>query len=270
MEDGGRMTSEPRDLEGAPASAAPQHPWYVQPTGDASPQEPGQTRDDTASSADGLREVAAKQEEIARLRSEQQALQGRLERGGRRSPEELVGEALMAAHRAAEAVLEGARHEAAQVVAEARREAAPILGDAYRVLDETSALHREAQLAVERARLQAEALLEAAQAEHVRLIASSVSAAEQRRAELDSENTRLSKAINDLRAEWVKRANDALARLDKITLAARPSAETKALSGTPPHAEGAAAAEGLDADVALDLQSRLPDGVSPTFPPSSS
>jgi hypothetical protein len=181
--------------------------------------------------ADRLQEIERSQAELADIWSSQQERDSPPGAAAQPSAEEIVGKALLSAQRTADMIVERAREEAARLAAEAGREASPILASAHRTLEEAKTLYREAQMTLEQARLQAAAIVEAAQVERQQLIADSVSAASQRRVELDDENRRLGKAIHDLRAEWVSRASDALARLDRIAALAGSTAEEQPLRG---------------------------------------
>jgi hypothetical protein len=213
-----------------------------------------------------LSEIKASQDEIARLESSQADREQQLELAQRRSPEEIVGEVLMTAQRAAESLIEKARQDAAWAVTEARRETAPVLAEAQRALEEAGRLHRDAQATIAQARLQAAALVESTWAQRERLIADTVADAERRRGELEADNVRLETAITSLRSEWAARATEALARLDGIALMAGPPQEE-------PHSIDASAGEGqkkIDSGadepgsfngegVVRDLHARLPE-----------
>jgi cell division septum initiation protein DivIVA len=205
-----------------------------------------------------LGEVHAQKDEIAQLSSSRAEFEEKLELAGRRSPEEIVGDVLMTAHRAADGVLEKAQQDAAWAAAEARRETLPVLADAQRILENAERLHRDAQATVAEARLHADALLEAARGEQEQLLAGVAS----RRAELEVDNMRLAAAIKGLRLEWAARAAEALARLDGIGLEAGPSpGEADAdRSGALGLGERAGS---HDRELARDLQSRLSEGDQP-------
>jgi hypothetical protein len=205
--------------------------------------------------AERLREIEGSQAQINRLWSQQQDRESSPAGPEQRSPEEIVGEVLMSAQRAAEAIIENARKEASRIAAESGRDATPVLSEANRVFEEAKSVYRDAQVTLEQARLQAEALVEAARAERQQLVADSVSAAAQRRAELDAENRRLGQAIHDLRAEWVARAGEALARLDRIARMADSSEDTRELTAITDELDRDRAE--AEPDVASDLQSRL-------------
>lgn len=207
--------------------------------------------------AERLREIEGNQAQIGRMWSQQD--QPNPATPEQRTPEEIVGEVLLSAQRAAEAIIEDARQEASRIAAESGRDASPILGEANRMLEEAKSVYREAQVTLEQARLQAETLVEAARAERQQLVADSVSAAEQRRAELDAENRRLGQAIHDLRAEWMARAGEALARLDRIAQMADSTEEPRELTATSDERERALHPDEAEPDVASDLQSRLAD-----------
>lgn len=227
-----------------------------------------QTRGTDALSAERIREIAGMQVELSRRLAEQEHREARAEHVEPRSPEELVGEALLTAHRAAEVVLENARQEAAQIAAEAGRDATPVLAEAHRTLEEARALYREAQQTLERANVQVEALLADAREERRRLMDDSLRAVEERRAELDRENARLGEAINDLRTEWVSRAAEALARLDEIALVAGSTEDRLAIAGVHEEVDDRPAdrSDAASDDVALDLHSRLSESGLPPPP----
>jgi hypothetical protein len=178
-----------------------------------------------------------------------------------RSPEEVVGEVLITAHRAAESMIEKARREAEAVLAQARNGTLPIFADARRALEEAGRLHDDARAIVERARTEARAELSAARAERERLIGDSVGEATQRRAELEVENLRLETAIKSLRSEWVGRAAAALARLDGIGLESAPHPTDAPSPVTTPagHGPDQRSAGALhEREVVDELRSQLP------------
>ncbi len=165
-----------------------------------------------------LDQVRAAHDEIARLESAQAELEGRLESTSPRTPEELVGDVLVSAQRAAEGIVEQAHVEAGAIAAAARRDVTPLLGEAKEALRQASALHHEAVTAVEGARAEAASILDAAKSEREELIAGAVAEATRRRSELELSNARLETAIKGLRTEWAGRAAEALARLEGIAI----------------------------------------------------
>lgn len=220
--------------------------------------------------AERLQEIERSQAEIAGMWTSQRERESELQAPEEPSAEELVGKALVAAQKAAELILERAREEAARLAADAGREASPILATANRTLEEAKALYREAQMTLEQARLQAEALVEAAKIERQQLISDSVSAAAQRRIELDDENRRLGKAIHDLRAEWVTRASEALARLDRIAALAGSTEGQPALGAITDEIVARLRPENGDSgepNFASDLHARLPESGAGPYPP---
>jgi len=189
----------------------------------------------------------------------------------RRSPDEVVGEVLMTAHRAAESMIDKARREAESVLSQAQSDTLPILTDARRTLEEAGRLHDDARAIVERAHSEAHAVLSAARAERERLVAESVGEAAQRRAELEVENLRLETAIKSIRTEWAGRAAEALARLDGIGVESGPDpADTPSVvTARAGHGPSQAGSTGTSqkSDVVDDLRSQLPGSTG--GPPST-
>jgi hypothetical protein len=212
-----------------------------------------------------------------------------------RSPEEIVGEVLVTAQRAADAV-----REAAQLVAEQMdSEAQQIRAEAERRREEADQLHREAQATAEDALEQAIALRIEALAEGERLIGNAVAEAErlikdavaeaerltsdavaeaaQVRADLEAEADRSDAAIADLRGKWAGFVSDALTRLEGIEFELG-SAATEDLGATSKRERPAPAEEPQDdakddprqddtpegdtpqEDVVSELSTRLPSG----------
>ena len=209
-----------------------------------------------------LAAIKASQEEIARLDLSQPDLEEQLTQS--RSAEEIVGEVLLTAHRAADGLLEKARQDAASVIADARRETLPVLAEAQRTLEEAGRLQRDAQAMFAQARLHAGALVESARAERERLIADTLADAEQRRRELERDNVQLETAIKRIRSEWAERAAQALARLDGIALEAGPPPQEQldsidARASREEINSGADESESpLGGEVVRDLHARLP------------
>jgi F0F1-type ATP synthase membrane subunit b/b' len=183
---------------------------------------------------------------MAKLQSAQAVFEQRLGRAERRTAEEVVGEVLVTAHRAAESMIEKAQRAAAWIEAGARRDALPITANAQSVLEEAQRLHVEAQTALEDARRQADELLQVAREERERLVGDWTSEAERRKDCLEADNMRLEAAIKGLRAEWVGRAAEALARLEEIGTEAVPDADARGELGA--------------GEVVRDLHLRLPTG----------
>ena len=220
-----------------------------------------------------LGEINASLEEVARLESSQAGLEEERKLAQPRSPEEIVGEVLVSAHRAADSLIEQAQRDAARAAADARRETLPVLAQAQRTLEEAGRIHRDAQATIAEAQLQADALLESARAERERLIATAVADAERRRSELEVDNMRLETAIKGLRSEWAGRAATALARLEGIALEPGPPPEQPHpidTTGYQPHPTDANGYDEIDFDpdqpdgsfgdgVVRDLHARLPE-----------
>jgi cell division septum initiation protein DivIVA len=165
-----------------------------------------------------LREVERLRRELARLEAEHVSLRERLTQAQRRTPEEILGEVLIAAHQAAETMLEQARYEASQAASEARQAVTPLLDAAQRALTDASRLQEEVRAALQQAERDADTMREKAEAERHRVLEDALSGARKRRDELDAENARIERAIGDFRAEWTRLAIDALAGLDKLGL----------------------------------------------------
>ena len=161
-------------------------------------------------------EVAAGQEEVARLEAAQAKLQDELKVAARRSVQEVVGDVLVTAHRAAESVIEEARRQAAHEQEAARGETLQILARARELLDAAAATHRDAQAVVADSHAQAQAVIEAGEAEANSRVERATESAARRQAQLEVENARLETAIKGLRNEWVGRTAEALARLDRL------------------------------------------------------
>jgi hypothetical protein len=187
-------------------------------------------------------EVTAGQEEVARLQAAQVKLQDELKLAARRSAQEIVGDVLVTAHRAAESVIEEARRQAANEQEAARHQALQLLARAQELLAEATATNRDAQAVVADGRARAQALIAAGAAEANAHVASATESAARRQAQLEVENARLETAIKGLRNEWVGRAAEALARLDRVD-SDRPL--------------GAAAPQAASGEVVQDLQTRV-------------
>jgi hypothetical protein len=185
--------------------------------------------DQTAQTTDRLlAEVESSRDGMARLQTPRDPGEGELGDADHRSPEEIVGDVLVTAHRAAEAVIENAQRDAAWIETTARREALPIVAEAQRMLEDARRLHGEAEQALVEAHREANAVLEAAQAERGSLIASWTTDAERRRAELEAAGMRLETTIRDLRAEWIERIGEALALLDGLEVETDPPSPDEA------------------------------------------
>ena len=231
-------------------------------TGGYSRAEVDELLDQAAETVQRLRgQAALTRDGLAKPESSEGAAGDRLEIAGRRSPEEVVGEVLISAHRAAESVIEEARRVAASIETRARRDAAPILTEAQRALAEARWLRREARGTLEEATQQADAILQQARAERKRLIESSTADAERRRAELEAANMRLETAIKGLRSEWAGRAAEALARLEGVALdpglPAEGSTQLGSLDAELDSAEDERAAPRSASEVADELHARL-------------
>jgi hypothetical protein len=196
-------------------------------------------------------EVTAAQDEVTRLQSAQAKLQEELKVAARRSAQEIVGDVLVTAHRAAESVIEEARRQAAQEQDAARRETLQMLARAQELLDEAAATHRDAEAVVADSAGRAQAVIEAGEAEANARVASATELAARRQAQLEVENARLETAIKGLRNEWVGRTAEALARLDRLD---------------PGRSLEAAAPDKASGEVVDDLQTRVEEARMGTAP----
>jgi hypothetical protein len=196
-------------------------------------------------------EVRAAQEEVGRLQAAQAKLEEELKVAMSRSAQEVVGDVLVTAHRAAESVIEEARRQAAHEQEASRRETLAILAKARTLLDEATSTHRNAESAVADAHARAQAVIAAAEVEANARVARATEAAAVRQAQLEIENARLETAIKGLRNEWVGRAAEALARLDRVD---------------PGRALGASAPDASSAEVVQDLQERVQAERTGTLP----
>ena len=162
-------------------------------------------------------EVTAAQDEVARLQSAQAKLQEELKVAARRSVQEVVGDVLVTAHRAAESVIEErARRQAAHEQEAARGETLQTLARAQELLDEAAAAHSDADAVVANSHTSAKAVIEAGEAEANLRVERATESGTARQAQLEVENARLETAIKGLRNEWVGRTAEALARLDRL------------------------------------------------------
>jgi hypothetical protein len=152
--------------------------------------------------------------EITRLRATQAQREHEMGPARGRSAHEVVGEVLVTAHHAAEALLDGARRQARQEQDVMRREALGVLTAARKLLEDATGVRQDAQATLDAANAQAEALIEAGRREADRLVAAATELASRRNAQLELEYGRLETAISGLRSEWVGRAAEALVRLD--------------------------------------------------------
>jgi cell division septum initiation protein DivIVA len=199
-------------------------------------------------------ELRTRQDEIARLQLARGELESELEVTTLPSPAEVVGDILVTAHRAAEAVIEEAHRALAGEREAARQESSKVLARARRLLEEAAAAHRHAQIVVADAHARAQALTENAQVEARNLVAGATESAARRRSQLEMESARLETAIMGLRNEWVGRAAEALVRLDGLEL--EPTPELGHVSETA-------------AELPADLRSRLrgeSQGAAPSPP----
>ena len=196
-------------------------------------------------------EVAAGQDEVARLEAAQAKLRDELKVAARRSVQEIVGDVLVTAHRAAESVIEEAHRQAAQEQEAAHVETLQILARARELLDAAAATHRDAQAVVADAHARAQAVIEAGEAEANARVASVTESAARRQAQLEIENARLETAIKGLRNEWVGRTAEALARLDRLD---------------PGRSLEAVVADTASEEVVHDLQTRVQETRTGTAP----
>src|SRR5579871_2360335 len=145
-----------------------------------------------ARAIDRLRtELRAGAEEIARLQAAQAGLESELEITSQRSPAELVGDPLLAAHRAAESLIEDARRASAREQEAAREESREMLTRARGLLDEATGAHRDVHNALADASSQAETLIRDAHVEARNIETRATESASRRQAQLEIENARL-------------------------------------------------------------------------------
>jgi cell division septum initiation protein DivIVA len=173
------------------------------------------------------------QEGTGRLQAAHATLEEHLQHAIPRTPEEILGEIILTAHRAADEVRSDARHDADLIVIEAQTEAMRVVTDAERRREESEQLQRDAEATIEAARQQALLVGNEARAEREQLIADAIAEATLARDDLDAEAKRLEAAIEGLRAEWIGFVRDGLARLEAIQPKMDPGSEATKGNGRP-------------------------------------
>jgi hypothetical protein len=196
-------------------------------------------------------DVTVAREEVGRLQAAQAKLEDELKVAMSRSPQEVVGDVLVTAHRAAASVLAEARRQAAHEQEASQRETLAILAKARTLLDQAASTHRNAQSAAADAHARAEGVIAAGEVEANARVARATEAAAGRQAQLEIENARLETAIKGLRSEWVGRAAEALARLERVD---------------PGRSLGASARDASGTEVVQDLQERVQKERTGTVP----